>query len=56
MSATDGILRQTWDSGIVLGGASAGSLCRFEEGTTDSRPKEPSKVECLSVLEPETIA
>jgi dipeptidase E len=35
----DVILRQAWDRGIVLGGASAGSLCWFEEGTTDSRPK-----------------
>lgn len=36
----DVVLRQAWDRGIVLGGASAGSLCWFEEGTTDSRPKE----------------
>jgi dipeptidase E len=46
----DGVLRQAWDRGIVLGGASAGSLCWFEEGTTDSRPKELSKVECLGLL------
>ena len=46
----DQILRQAWDRGIVLGGASAGSLCWFEEGTTDSRPKELSKVECLGFL------
>jgi peptidase E len=46
----DVILRQAWDRGIVLGGASAGSLCWFEEGTTDSRPKVLSKVECLGLL------
>jgi len=46
----DRILRQAWDQGIVLGGASAGSLCWFEEGTTDSRPKELTKVECLGFL------
>jgi len=46
----DAILKQAWDKGIVLGGASAGSLCWFEEGTTDSRPKELSKVECLGFL------
>jgi peptidase E len=46
----DTILRQAWDRGIVLGGASAGSLCWFEEGTTDSRPKELSKVDCLGFL------
>ena len=34
----------------MLGGASAGSLCWFEEGTTDSRPKELTKVECLGLL------
>ena len=46
----DVILRQAWDRGIVLGGASAGSLCWFEEGTTDSRPKELSTVQCLGFL------
>ena len=46
----DIILRQAWDRGIVLGGASAGSLCWFEEGTTDSRPKELSTVKGLGFL------
>ena len=46
----DVVLRKAWDQGVVLGGASAGSLCWFEEGTTDSRPKELSKVECLGFL------
>jgi peptidase E len=46
----DAILRAAWDRGIVLGGASAGSLCWFEEGTTDSRPKELSIVQCLGFL------
>lgn len=46
----DAILRQAWDRGIVLGGASAGSLCWFEEGTTDSRPKELTTVQCLGFL------
>jgi dipeptidase E len=46
----DVVLRQAWDRGIVLGGASAGSLCWFEEGTTDSRPKELSVVKCLGFL------
>jgi peptidase E len=46
----DLILRDAWDRGIVLGGASAGSLCWFEEGTTDSRPKELSTVKCLGFL------
>jgi peptidase E len=46
----DKVLRQAWDRGIVLGGASAGSLCWFEEGTTDSRPKELSIVQGLGFL------
>ena len=46
----DVVLKQAWERGIVLGGASAGSLCWFEEGTTDSRPKELSIVKCLGFL------
>jgi len=46
----DKVLRKAWDRGIVLGGASAGSLCWFEEGTTDSRPKELTKIKCLGFL------
>jgi dipeptidase E len=46
----DTVLRDAWDRGIVLGGASAGSLCWFEEGTTDSRPKELSIVQCLGFI------
>jgi peptidase E len=32
----DRILRRAWDDGIVLAGRSAGSICWFEGGTTDS--------------------
>lgn len=46
----DVILKEAWDRGIVLGGASAGSLCWFEEGTTDSRPKELTTVPCLGFI------
>lgn len=46
----DVVLREAWARGIVLGGASAGSLCWFEEGTTDSRPKALSVVQCLGFL------
>src|SRR5262244_2169485 len=46
----DVILRRAWDKGIVLGGASAGSICWFEEGTTDSRPKELTVVKGLGFL------
>lgn len=46
----DAVLRTAWERGIVLGGASAGSLCWFEEGTSDSRPKRLSVVQCLGFL------
>ena len=32
----DRILRQAWEAGVVMAGLSAGSLCWFETGTTDS--------------------
>jgi dipeptidase E len=47
----DKILRKAWDNGIILAGGSAGSLCWFEHGTTDSRPKEITTVEGLGFLE-----
>ena len=46
----DVVLREAWNRGIVLGGASAGSLCWFDEGTTDSRPKALSIVKCLGFI------
>ena len=46
----DVVLRKALEKGIVLMGASAGSLCWFEGGTTDSRPIELSEVECLGFL------
>lgn len=46
----DVILKEAWERGIVLAGGSAGSLCWFEEGTTDSRPKELSKVNGLGFI------
>lgn len=46
----DVVMRQAWDRGIVLGGASAGSVCWFEEATTDSRPQALSIIKCLGFL------
>jgi dipeptidase E len=46
----DMVLKEAWDRGILLGGGSAGSLCWFEEGTTDSRPKNLTRIECLGFL------
>lgn len=46
----DKVLKKALEKGIVLMGASAGSLCWFEGGTTDSRPIALSEVECLGFL------
>lgn len=46
----DTVLKKAYDKGIVMSGGSAGSLCWFLDGSTDSRPKELSVVECLGFL------
>lgn len=46
----DKILRKAWEKGIVLGGASAGAICWFRQGCTDSRPGKLSAMECLGWL------
>jgi peptidase E len=46
----DSILRKALEKGIILAGGSAGSLCWFDNGTTDSRPIELSVVEGLGFL------
>jgi dipeptidase E len=47
----DTVLRKAYDKGIVLAGGSAGSLCWFQAGTTDSRPKELSIVQGLGFIQ-----
>lgn len=44
-------LSQAYNKGIVLAGGSAGSLCWFNGGTTDARPKELSIVDGLNFLD-----
>lgn len=44
------ILKKAYDSGIILAGLSAGAICWFEEGVTDSIPGELTKLECLGYL------
>ena len=46
----DTVLHKALERGIVLAGGSAGSLCWFDNGTTDSRPLELSVVEGLGFL------
>jgi peptidase E len=43
-------LRAAWERGIVLGGASAGSICWFESGVTDSVAGPLTAMPCLGLL------
>ena len=47
----DTVLRKAYNKGIVLAGGSAGSLCWFQGGTTDSRPKDLSIVKGLGFIQ-----
>jgi dipeptidase E len=46
----DTVLREAYEKGIVMAGGSAGSLCWFNGGMTDSRPIALSLVECLGFI------
>ena len=44
------ILREAWESGIVLTGVSAGAICWFEQGLTDSFSGPLQPLNCLGFL------
>jgi peptidase E len=44
------ILREAWESGVVLAGGSAGAICWFEQGVTDSTAGVLSPLACLGFL------
>lgn len=46
----DKIVRKAWEQGIVLAGISAGSICWFEEGVTDSYGDGLEPLKCLGLL------
>jgi peptidase E len=46
----DAILREAWGRGVVLAGLSAGSICWFEQGITDSIPGPLTPLDCLGFL------
>jgi len=46
----DTLLRKAYERGIVMSGGSAGSLCWFLGGTTDSRPQKLTLVDCLGFI------
>lgn len=43
-------LRTAWEGGVVLGGGSAGSICWFEHGVTDSIAGPLTALPCLGFL------
>lgn len=46
----DHVLRKAWDQGVILAGLSAGSICWFEEGVTDSFGDGLEPIKCLGFL------
>jgi dipeptidase E len=44
------LLREAWESGIVLTGVSAGAICWFEQGLTDSFSDGLRSLNCLGFL------
>ena len=46
----DALLREAWENGIVLWGASAGMICWFEAGVTDSFGPQLEGMDCLGFL------
>lgn len=46
----DRIIEKAWNQGIILAGISAGSICWFEQGVTDSYGEELHPLTCLGLL------
>jgi peptidase E len=46
----DDLMRQAWEAGVVLWGASAGMICWFEHGVTDSFGPQLAAMDCLGFL------
>jgi aminopeptidase N len=45
------ILQKAYDKGIVMSGVSAGAICWFERGITDSFAKELNIIDCLGIVD-----
>jgi dipeptidase E len=46
----DTLMREAWEQGVVLAGWSAGMICWFEHGITDSFGPQLESMECLGFL------
>ena len=47
----DIILRIAYEKGIVMSGVSAGAICWFDKGITDSYAEELAIIDCLGIVE-----
>ncbi|MCP3029350.1 peptidase E [Halobacillus sp. A5] len=47
----DNILKEAWEKGIILTGVSAGAICWFEQGVTDSYGDYLEPLNCLGFLQ-----
>jgi len=47
----ENLLREAWENGVVLCGTSAGMICWFEAGVTDSFGPQLAGMSCLGFLE-----
>jgi dipeptidase E len=47
----DRILKEAWENGVVMAGISAGAICWFQQGITDSYAGELKVLECMGFLE-----
>jgi peptidase E len=48
--SVDELMREALDAGIVLSGSSAGGICWFEQGMTDSFGPQLEQMDCLGFL------
>jgi dipeptidase E len=46
----DALMREAWESGVVLSGSSAGGICWWEHGVTDSFGPQLGPMDCLGFL------
>jgi dipeptidase E len=50
LHGVDELLAEALEAGVVLAGSSAGGICWFEQGVTDSFGPQPERMDCLGFL------
>ena len=46
----DKLLKKAYDRGVVLSGVSAGAICWFDKGVTDSWASNLNLIDCMGIL------